>query len=60
MVKVQRSVLASALYQQIAAQERYERNTLQYTRDSSGLATLRDVLEGLKTGQQIEVVGDIE
>jgi len=60
MVSVQRSVLASALWQQIKTQELYERNVLRYTRDSSGLASLREVLEGLKRGEFLYIIGDIE
>ena len=59
MVRVQRSVLASALYHFIQTRERQEQQA-GYTGDSIMVASLREVLDGLKAGEQIEVIGAID
>lgn len=60
MVTIDRFDLASAIRQQIKAQEHMERVVLGYTRDSMYTTTLREVLAGLERGEMLNIVGDVE
>jgi len=48
--------LASALVVAIKAQEKYEREELNYRMDSGLLAGWRETLEAIKRGEKVEVV----
>lgn len=58
MYSIQRSTLASAISAHVQDRAEQEKNW-GYTGDSGHLAVLRELLQKLKQGEQIQVVGEL-
>lgn len=59
MVTIQRSTLASALYEYIRIREKQEKEH-RYTRDSGYLHALREFAEGVRNNELVSVEGVCE
>ena len=57
MAYIQRSTLASALYDHIREQEKRERE-MGYTGDSGHLAAVREFVQALRNNEHVEVRGE--
>lgn len=55
-VTMHKSNLATALSLAIKAQEKYEREELNYGQDSALVAGWREILEAIKDGNHIDVI----